>query len=134
MVIATNDHPKVGATEVSPKATRRRFTAKYKRKVLLEADATEPGELAAMLRREGLYSSQITKWRQARERGELDALSPNKRGPRARSRDARDEKIAKLERDNAKLKAKLERAEIIIEVQKKVSQLIGVPLADEEVK
>jgi len=112
--------------EVSAKAERRRFTAEYKRKILKEADGcSRPGELGALLRREGLYSSHLTAWRRAREQGGLAGLSPKKRGPRAEVADPRDQRIVELERDNRCLKARLERAEALIEVQKKVALLLG---------
>jgi transposase-like protein len=116
-------------TEVSSKAQRRRFSAEYKRKVLQEADScTKSGELAALLRREGLYSSHLTSWRALRERGELAGLTPKKRGPKARPFDERDRQIAELKRDKVRLEERLEKAELIIDVQKKVSRLLGVEL------
>jgi transposase len=116
-------------TEVSSKAQRRRFTAKYKRKVLQEADAcTKSGEIAALLRREGLYSSHLTSWRALRERGELAGLTPKKRGPKARPVDERDREIADLKRQLARSEARLEKAELIIEVQKKLGKLLGVEM------
>lgn len=112
--------------EVSAKAERRRFTAEYKRKILKEADGcSRPGELGALLRREGLYSSHLAAWRRAREQGGLAGLTPKKRGPRAKVADPRDQRIVELERDNRRLKARLERAEALIEVQKKVALLLG---------
>ena len=111
------------------KAERRRFSAEYKRRILREADAcTQPGELSALLRREGLYSSHLSTWRAARERGELAGLSPRKRGPKARSKDPRDKRITQLEREVLRLRARAERAEALIEVQKKVSELLGIEL------
>lgn len=116
-------------TEVVAKARRRRFSAAEKRRILREADGcTQPGELGALLRREGIYSSHLTSWRRARERGELNGLSPRRRGPKPKPADARDKKIAALEREIRKLRSKLERAEGLIEVQKKVSELLGIPL------
>lgn len=122
--------------EVTEKAKRRGFTAEYKRKILAEADqCTKPGEVGALLRREGLYSSHLTTWRKAvHERGALQGLEPRKRGPRAAPKDERDSRIVELERRNAKLGAELERAKAVIEIQKKVSELLGValPKSDEE--
>ena len=133
MVIAAKKTPDVAPTEVSPKATRRKFSAKYKRRILREADAcTEPGEIAALLRREGLYSSHLTTWRQARERGELEALTPKKRGRKVKKRDARDKRITELERENVKLKAQLERAEVLLDLQKKVAEILGHPLPEND--
>lgn len=131
MAIVTKKQPDTSATEVSAKATRRTFSAKYKARILREADAcTEPGEVGALLRREGLYSSHLTSWRAARARGELAALAPKKRGPKAKVVDARDERITELERQNAKLRAQLERAEVLLDLQKKVAELLGDPLPE----
>lgn len=114
-------------TEVSDKAKRRRFTTAYKQQILREAaSCTEPGGIGALLRREGLYSSHLCTWRQRAERGEHAALSPKKRGPQAKATDERDKRIAQLERDNAKLARRAERAEALVEVQKKISQLLGI--------
>ncbi len=108
-------------TAVTEKARRRAFTAEYKRKVLAEADqCLKAGEVGALLRREGLYSSHLTIWRKAvRERGELQGLEARKRGPRTAPPDGRDSRIVELERWNAKLGAELERAKTVIEIQKK---------------
>ena len=120
-------------TEVSEKAKRRRFSAEYKRRIVHEAaQCTKTGELGALLRREGLYSSQLSKWREQAEHGELGALTSKKRGPKAKPVDARDKKIAALERDNAKLAARAERAETLVEVQKKLSKLLGISLPNDE--
>lgn len=117
--------------EVSARAERRRFTAEYKRKVLDAVDAcTKPGEIAAVLRQEGLYSSHLAAWRRQRREGGLAALAPKRRGPKAQPVDARDRRIVELERQNARLSARVEHAEAIIEVQKKVSQLLGIKLPD----
>ena len=106
--------------EVLAKAERRRFTAEYKRRVLREAAAcTKPGEIGALLRREGLYTSHLSAWRRARERGELAGLAPKKRGPQARRPDPRYKRIAEFERETRRLKARVERAEALLEVQKK---------------
>ena len=116
-------------TEVVAKARRRRFTAAEKLRVLREADGcTKPGELGALLRREGLYSSHLAAWRAARQRGELAGLAPRARGPKAKPVDPRDRRLAEQAREIARLQARLERAEGLIEVQKKVSQLLGIPL------
>jgi transposase len=116
-------------TEVTAKATRRRFTAAEKLRVLKEADrCTKPGQLGALLRREGLYSSHLSAWRAARQRGELAGLAPRARGPKARPVDPRDRKIADQAREISRLQARLERAEGLIEVQKKVAALLGTSL------
>jgi transposase-like protein len=118
--------PVESEVEVSAKGERRRFTAEYKRKILTEADGcSRPGELGALLRREGLYSSHLAAWRRIREQNGLAGLSPKQRGPKAKVADPRDKRIVELERDNRRLKARLERAEALIEVQKKLSQLLG---------
>src|SRR5213596_2734715 len=107
-------------TEVAAKAQRRRFTAEYKRRIVREADrCTKPGEIGALLRREGLYSSHLVTWRAARDRGELEGLSPKKRGPKVAPPDPRDKKIAEQERDIARWQKRAERAEAFVEVQKK---------------
>lgn len=103
--------------EVVPKAARRKFRAAYKLRILQEAEAcTQPGELGALLRREGLFSSYLTKWRRQRERGELNGLTPKRRGRRT---DPQAAEIVRLRRENERLQTRLERAEAIIEVQKK---------------
>jgi len=118
-------------TEVSAKATRRRYTAEYKRRILKEADScTQPGERGALLRREGLYSSHVTTWRAQQRRGELAGLSAKRRGPQSRRPDPRDRKIAEQEREIARWKARAERAEALVDLQKKVSELLGIQLPE----
>ena len=112
--------------EVVPQAKRRRFTAKYKLSILETADAcTEPGQLGALLRREGLYSSNLKTWHRQREQGSLTGLAPKKRGPRPDPDREMLKRIAKLEKENLRLADRLEKAELIIEVQKKVARLLG---------
>ena len=112
--------------EVVPMAERRRFTAGEKLRILEEAEAcTEPGEIGALVRREGIYSSYLSRWRQARDRGQLTALGSQQRGPRPAADAALVREVARLQRENERLLARLERAEAIIEVQKKLSQLLG---------
>lgn len=119
------------AIEVVAKATRRRFTVEYKRKIVREADACKTaGAIGALLRREGLYSSHLTTWRSARERGEL-AGTPKKRGPARRVVDPRDKRITELERENARWQKRAERAEALVELQKQVAALLGTPLTTE---
>lgn len=114
-------------------ARRRRFTAKYKLEVLRKADAcTKPGEVGALLRSEGLYSSHLTTWRRASERGELAGLAPKKRGRRASPADPLAKKVAELERQVGRLTARAERAEALVEVQKKVAMLLGTPFESEK--
>jgi transposase len=117
------------ATEVTAKAKRRRFTAEEKRRVLQAAAAcTQRGELGALLRREGLYSSHLMKWREQAERGEIAGLTPKKRGPEPKVIDARDKQLAEQQRLIARLTRRVERAEAIIDVQKKLSQVLGIAL------
>ena len=114
--------------EVMAKPTRRRYTAEYKLKVLREAEALSGrGEIGALLRREGLYSSNLTQWRKQRERGELEGLS-RKRGPLPKGKNSLADKVKVLERENARLKARAERAEGLVELQKKVSEILGIEL------
>jgi len=115
--------------EVVAKAERRRFSGEYKAKVLREADSCKrPGEIGALLRREGLYWSNLTTWRKQRENGELAGLKGKQRGPQRRERNPLAEKVLELERDNARLKHRAERAEGIVELQKKVSEILGIEL------
>jgi transposase len=115
--------------EVLAKAERRRFTVEYKLKVLREANhCKRPGEIGALLRREGLYWSNLTNWRKQRERGELAGLSSRKRGPQPREKNPLAERVRELERDNMRLKRRAERAEGIVELQKKVSEILGIEL------
>jgi transposase len=110
--------------EVNAKPERRQFSAEYKRRILEEADAcTEPGQIGALLRREGLYSSNLINWRKQRAEGSLKALSPKKRGPKS---DPVANENAALRRRIERLEADLKRAETIIEVQKKLSDLLGL--------
>src|SRR5216683_5673040 len=115
--------------ELTAKATRRRFTLDYKRKIVHEADRCKTsGAVGALLRREGLYSSHLTTWRAARERGELAGPKPMKRGPATGVVDARDKRIAALERETTRWRTRTERAEALIEVQKHIAALLGTPL------
>ena len=112
--------------EVPEKKRRRKFTAKYKLSILSEADlCVEPGQLGALLRREGLYSSHLTTWRRQRQEGLLDALSPKKRGRKKKPKNPLVEKVARLERDNRRLQQKLKQTELIIEAQKKCRRAVG---------
>ena len=115
--------------EVVAKAKRRIFTGEYKQRVLEEADKAkeESGGIGALLRREGLYSSHLTTWRHERAAGILQSLTPQKRGPKAK-RSPLDDENQKLQRENLHLREELRKAEIVIEVQKKVAALLGRPL------
>jgi transposase len=122
--------------EVTEKTQRRRFTAEYKRRIVAEADkCRKPGELGALLRREGLYSSHLANWRAARDRDGKVGLEPKKRGPKARAKpDDKDRKILELERELAKARARAERAEFLVDMQKKMAQLLGHEISEEETK
>jgi transposase len=132
MTMTDDKRPVVPPTEVRPKAKRRSFSAEFKRRVLAEAGAcTKPGEVGVLLRREGLYSSHLTEWRASRERGELDALAPKKRGPVAAPvPDARDREVDDLKRQLAKTTLRAECAEALIDIQKKVAALLAMPLEE----
>ena len=120
------------AIEVTAKATRRRFTLDYKRKIVQEADRCKTsGAVGALLRREGLYSSHLTTWRAARERGDLAGPTVKKRGPVPRVPDLRDKRIAELERATTFWRKRAERAEALIEVQKNIAALLGTPANSE---
>lgn len=104
-----------------PKAERRQFSAEYKARILAEADrCTERGQIGALLRREGLYSSHLDKWRKQRAKGQL---GPQKRGPKV---DPQVAELVRLQRENERLQQRLHKAETIIEVQKKLSELLGL--------
>ena len=127
-----------GNPEVPERAKRRRFEAAYKLRVLAEADrCTEAGQLGELLRREGLYSSHLTTWRQQRDAGALEALGAKKRGRKPKRKDAVAVENERLRRENRRLMERLRQAETIIEVQKKVSEMLGIPLQtpnDDETK
>jgi transposase len=113
---------------VVAQAKRRSFTADYKQRILAEADHVKgSGGIGALLRREGLYSSLLTTWRRERAAGVRQALAPQKRGPKSK-RDPVQEEIQKLQKDNARLTEQLRKAEIVIDVQKKVGALLGWPI------
>jgi len=113
--------------EVPEKRKRRRFNAQYKLRILNEIDSSnEPGHVGSVLRREGLYSSHIRTWRRQRDTGMLQGLAPKKRGRKARNVNPLAEKVVQLERENRRLAKKLKQAEIIIEVQKKISDILGI--------
>ena len=119
--------------EVPEKAARRSYTAEYKRRILREAEVCkEQGQIGALLRREGLYSSNLTAWRRQAERGTLDALSSKKRGPKARRPDPSIRRMAEQEKEIQKLRARLRKAELIIEAQKKIVEIFHLPLDQTE--
>jgi transposase len=117
--------PDPEVTETKPK---RKFTAQYKLEILAKADrCTQPGQIGALLREEGLYSSNLTSWRRQRDNGVLKALSPQKRGRKNKERNPLSQQVASLQRENERLKKKLRQAETIIDVQKKISEILGIP-------
>ena len=114
--------------EVAPVARRRRFTYAQKVAFLAEVEHCPPGQLGALLRKNGIYSSMLSTWRKQCDQAKQQALAPRKRGPKP---DAQARQIQQLNRDNAKLRRKLERAEIIIEAQKKLCVALGLPTSDD---
>ena len=118
------DAPAGASGEV--RAKRRTFTAAEKLRILREAERCPKGELGALLRREGVYSSHLTHWRRERERNQLTGLTLRKRGPAQRV-DEQAQRLAELERENTRLQAKLGKAELIIDAQKKLLQVLGLP-------
>ena len=115
--------------EVLEKPVRRRFTVEYKTRILAEADAcTQPGMLGELLRREGLYSSYLTTWRRQRDDGALAGLTPKRRGRKAKPNSPLADENKRLTRENDRLKEQLRQAELIIDVQKKVSEMLNIPL------
>ena len=117
------------------KPTRRRFTVEYKLRILRETDAcSRRGEIGALLRREGLYSSNLTAWCKQREKGELEGLSQKRRGPLRKENNPLADKVKALERENTRLRARAERAEGLVELQKKVSEILGIELKHNEEK
>lgn len=115
------------SSEVEPRPDRREFTLDYKRKILAQADACKgPEEIGALLRREGLYSSHLSKWRELREAGQLG----KKRGRPAKADTELARRLQKAERENLQLRRKLKQAEILLEVQKKASEILGISLAE----
>ena len=139
---ATGVTPSVGESaktsqpdpEVSSSRRRRNLTAAYKLKILQKIDeCTEPGQVGALLRREGLYSSNITRWRNQREQGILTAMTPKKRG-RKKVKDPTTDEVTRLQKENERLRKKLWQAEQIIEVQKKISEILGIEQNLEEIE
>lgn len=121
--------PPVADPEVPAGPRRRMYTADYKLRILREADAcTRPGEIGALLRREGLYSSTLVRWREQRDQGVLDGLGSKRRGRKTASREIAVGEVRRLRRENERLQRKLRQAEIVIDIQKKVSELLGIPL------
>jgi transposase-like protein len=127
--IASVSAPAGAETEVVARAVRRRFSAEYKLRILQEADGCSSGEIGALLRREGLYSSHLTTWRRQRAAGQLAALAPKPRGPRP---NPEAEELRRLRKENERLQRRLQQAEAIIEAQKKLSQVLGLNPMDED--
>ena len=122
--------PETSSPEYQPSPERRTRSAAEKLRILQEYDAAPVGspQRGALLRREGIYTSQISKWRKLRDRGLLGALAPQRRGPKAAPRDPVLDELEHLRKENARLQTRLTRAEAIIDVQKKVAQLLGSSL------
>lgn len=119
--------------EVTEKAKRRQFTAEYKQRILAQADeCTETGQLGDLLRREGLYSSHLSTWRRQRNAGALSGLTPNKRGRKTKPQDPAASEVQRLQAENDRLTERLRQAEAIIDVQKKISEVLGIPPASDE--
>jgi transposase len=135
---AVREAAQSGATpgpEVAERPVRRTFTAAYKVSILRQADEAAAtggdGAIGALLRREGLWSSHLTSWRRARERGELAGLSPKKRGRKPAPKNPLADENEKLRRQNARLQSDLDKAKVIIDVQKKLSTLLGIPMPED---
>jgi transposase len=122
--------PASASSELSDRPRRRTFTAKDKLRILADIDrAAETRGIGAILRREGLYSSTLSEWRRQRDAGAFSALVPGKRGPRTAEPNLLSVEVAALQRNNARLTQRLARAEAVIDIQKKVAALLGIPLA-----
>src|SRR5271169_5188284 len=122
--------PPAASPELSPRPQRRTFSATAKLRILEETDrAADTGGIGAILRREGLYSSALTEWRKQRDAGAYRALIPARRGRKTAKPNPLTAELALLQRDNARLTLRLTRAEAIIDLQKKVAELLGIPLA-----
>jgi transposase-like protein len=120
-------------SEVVPRARRRTFSNADKRRILQAADlCTKPGEVGALMRREGVYSSSLSTWRRQRELADLAALAPQRRGPKADPARVDAQQIAQLTRERDKLRVELDKAQLVIEVQKKVAALLGLLAADDK--
>jgi len=121
--------PAAASPELSDRPHRRTFTAKDKLRILAETDqALGKGGVGAILRREGIYSSMLSEWRRLRDAGTLGALAPSKRGPTARPINPLAAELAASRRENARLQRRIDQAETIIGIQKKVAELLGIPL------
>jgi transposase len=120
--------------EVPEKATRRRFRAEYKLSILRQAEACQgAGDVGALLRREGLYSSHLTTWRRQKEAGILSGLKPKQRGRKAKPIHPLQAENEQLRKENNRLQKRVKKAELIIDIQKKISQMLGIPLENPEI-
>jgi transposase len=127
------DRTNTADPEVAPTAVRRQFSNAEKLRILEEANAcTEPGEIGALLRREGIYSSYLSRWRKVRDQGLLEDGKDRKRGPKPPANKEMVEEMGELWRENKRLRRRLAQAEVIIEAQKKLSQILGVSLTEAE--
>ncbi len=116
--------------EVPEKATRRKFSAKYKARILEKADACKgkPGALGTLLRKEGLFSSHLSVWRKQREKGQMQGLVPKKRGRKGSGKPGKSLREKELERENRRLLRRNDKLELMLEIQKKTSELLGIPM------
>ena len=131
--LTTVPPPSAASPELSPRPRRRTFSAAAKLRILAETDrAADTGGIAAILRREGLYSSTLTDWRRQRDAGAFEALKPQRRGPKPVLAQPADTDLDQLRRENARLRQRLQHAEAIIGIQKKVAALLGMPMATTE--
>jgi len=120
--------------EVPEKAVRRHFTAEYKLNILRQAeDCREQREIGALLRREGLYSSHLTTWRRQRDAGILSGLKPKQRGRKVNPSHPLQAEVEQLRKENNRLQKRLKKAELIIDIQKKISQMLGIPMENPEI-
>ena len=126
----TSTPPASPDPEIRPKAVRTQWSARDRLRILAAADACPPGELGALLRREGIYSSHLSRWRRQRAQSELAALDPKRRAEPAPESRTQAAELARLQRENQRLQAKLAQAEVIIDVQKKLATLLGITLPE----
>ncbi len=130
--VASRSARSTRGSEISERPTRRRFSVEEKRRILNAADACAPGTLGALLRREGIYSSLLAAWRAQRDRGDFDAGVLRKRASRKSQDQALQRRNAELEHENRKLNRRLQRAELILDIQKKAAGLLGIELKSPE--
>jgi len=131
--VASRSARSTRGSEISERPKRRRFSVEEKGRILAAADACAPGTLGALLRREGIYSSLLAAWRTQRDRGDLDASVLRKRASRKSEDQALQRRNAELERENRKLNRRLQRAELILDIQKKAAGLMGIELQSPEI-